>query len=203
MKKLFVISFALMSIMNAFAQQEVGTFTVQPKVGLNVANFTGSTDQGISRSPRIGLAAGIEFEYRCTFMSISLGVLYSMQGAKGSTMLENVKLNATDKLNYINIPIMANFYVTKDFALKVGFQPAIKVSDGYKISAQGQSLSGKLSDWGFEFNTFDFSIPVGLSYEFYNVVIDARYNIGITKVEKDAEGQNSIFQFTLGYKFRL
>ena len=31
-------------------------------------------------------------------------------------------------------------------------------------------------------NTFDFAIPVGLSYEFYNFVIDARYTFGVTKV---------------------
>ena len=31
----------------------------------------------------------------------------------------------------------------------------------------------------------DFSIPVGISYEYMNVVIDARYNLGLSKVHKD------------------
>jgi len=65
--------------------------------------------------------------------------------------------------------------------------------------------------------TFDFAIPVGLSYEYQNFVFDARYNFGVTKVFDnaksdwlglgvnmgDAKVHNSVFQFTIGYKFAL
>ena len=51
--------------------------------------------------------------------------------------------------------------------------------------------------------TVDLSIPVGLSYEYSNFVFDARYNFGVTKVADDADSKNSVFQFTLGYKFAL
>lgn len=56
-----------------------------------------------------------------------------------------------------------------------------------------------------EAKTVDFSIPVGLSYEFPTVpiVIDARYNWGLTKVVDGGDSKNSVFQFTLGYKFDL
>ena len=49
------------------------------------------------------------------------------------------------------------------------------------------------------------SIPVGLSYEYANVVLDARYNWGVTKVADlgDNSPKNSVFQITLGYKFDL
>ena len=51
----------------------------------------------------------------------------------------------------------------------------------------------------------DFSIPVGLSYEYQSFVLDARYNIGLTKTVKDAaeKTKNSVFQITVGYKFAL
>ena len=56
-------------------------------------------------------------------------------------------------------------------------------------------------------NTFDFAIPVGLSYEFYNFVIDARYTFGVTKVFDqdviDLDSKNLTFQLSLGYKFSL
>ena len=53
-------------------------------------------------------------------------------------------------------------------------------------------------------NSFNFSIPVGLSYEISSFVIDARYNIGITKIFKDADqGRNSTISLTVGYKFAL
>ena len=51
---------------------------------------------------------------------------------------------------------------------------------------------------------FDFSIPVGLSYEFANFVFDARYNFGVTDVFDWSDApKNSVFQFTFGYKFVL
>ena len=51
--------------------------------------------------------------------------------------------------------------------------------------------------------SFDFSIPVGLSYEYNNVVLDARYNWGLTKIADNSDSKNSVFQITLGYKFDL
>ena len=52
-------------------------------------------------------------------------------------------------------------------------------------------------------NTFDFAIPVGMSYEFNNFVLDARYNIGVTKVPKYGDGYTNVLQLTIGYKFKL
>lgn len=98
---------------------------------------------------------------------------------------------------------MANVYVAKGFALKLGIQPALNVSDGYTISTQGVEVSGDMSDLGYEVNSFDFSFPVGLSYEYKNFVAEARYNFGVTKVAKNFNDKNSVFQFTFGYKFKL
>lgn len=49
------------------------------------------------------------------------------------------------------------------------------------------------------------SIPVGLSYEYMNVILDARYHIGLTKVNKADAGdsKNKVFTFTVGYRFGL
>ena len=45
-------------------------------------------------------------------------------------------------------------------------------------------------------------IPVGLSYEYKNIVLDARYNFGLIKVFKglDLTSRNSLITLTLGYK---
>lgn len=52
---------------------------------------------------------------------------------------------------------------------------------------------------------FDIAIPFGLSYEFSNIVLDARYCPGIVALfdHSDLTNKNSVFQFTLGYKFEL
>lgn len=40
MKKLFLMAVMALATVSSFAQQAVGTFTIQPKVGLNLANVT-------------------------------------------------------------------------------------------------------------------------------------------------------------------
>ena len=52
----------------------------------------------------------------------------------------------------------------------------------------------------------NFSIPVGFSYEFANVVLDARYNIGLTPIQQvlDYKGpKNKVFTVSVGYRFTL
>ena len=55
------------------------------------------------------------------------------------------------------------------------------------------------------FNKFDLSIPIGISFEFSRVVIDARYLLGLTKVNKEGDKtcHNSVILITTGYKFKL
>lgn len=182
MKKLLLMAVVLLSSIGAFAQQEVGTFTLQPKVGLNIANLT-SLDGTKSKA---GFAIGLEGEYRAAdIVGVSAGLIYSGQGFKVKGGGDDDKWSP----GYLNIPILANVYVVKGLAVKAGVQPGFLVS---KDDADGAK-------------SFDFSIPVGLSYEFSNVVLDARYNIGVTKVfdAGDDSPKNSVFQITLGYKFSL
>lgn len=192
MKKILLTAVVMLASVASYAQQAVGTFTLQPKIGMNVASLTKSD----GADPRIGLAAGVEAEYQATdIFSISAGLIYSMQGNK----YEVKSVTATQKLDYINIPILANVYVVKGLAVKLGIQPAFNVSDKVKFSGSGSSVENE--DLGAE--SFDFSIPVGLSYEYSNVVFDARYNFGVTKVWDGGDPMNSVFQITLGYKFAL
>ncbi|MBQ9363496.1 MAG: PorT family protein [Bacteroidaceae bacterium] len=210
MKRILFIAITLLSTLNVAAQHEVGTFSIQPKVGLNISHGSTSSTNIVHVSPRLGLAAGVEGEYQFSnMMSVSLGVLYSMQGIKGKISLVSLatstatEIDEVIKFDYIILPIMANLYVVKGLALKAGVQPAFLVHNGYKVSGSNSNESGKMSDLGYELNTFDLSIPVGISGEYGNVVLDARYNIGVTKISKNYGGRNSVFQFTLGYKFVL
>ena len=191
MKKLILMAVMALATVSSFAQQAVGTFTIQPKVGLNLANVTNG-DGDI----RVGAVAGAEFEYQVSdIFSLSAGALYSMQGCKGET--EGV--DATVKLDYVNVPILANVYVVKGLAVKLGLQPGFNVT--HKLSVEKGGTSGSTDIPGVK--SVDLSIPVGLSYEYSNFVFDARYNFGVTKVADDADSKNSVFQFTLGYKFAL
>lgn len=192
MKKLFLAVVAMMISAATFAQNEVGQLTIQPKVGVNIANITDVNDA----DPRIGLAAGAEFEYGLTDnIGLSAGVLYSMQGVK--TII--VDDDCTSKLDYLNVPILANFYIAKGFAVKLGVQPGFKLSSKAKFKGSGGSKEVDVDG----FKSVDLSIPVGLSYQYQNIVFDARYNWGVTKIVDDVDSKHSVFQITVGYKFSL
>ena len=192
MKKMFLTAAMMLASVATFAQNAVGQITIQPKVGLNIANVTDADDA----DARIGLAAGAEFEYGVTDMiGVSAGLIYSMQGAK--TTVEGV--DATMKLDYLNVPILANVYVAPGLAVKLGIQPGFKLSAKGKAETSGVSAETDLDG----VKGFDLAIPVGVSYQYQNIVLDARYNWGVTKVAKDSDCKNSVFQFTIGYKLPL
>ena len=189
MKKILFDAAMLISSASAFAQHSVGSFTLQPKVGMNISTLT-NIDHSKSR---VDFAGGLEAEYQATdIFSLSAGLIYSRQGYKMDdvkTSLFTIKGGSWSG-SYLNIPVLANVYVAQGLAVKLGVQP------GFMVDKDGA---------GDDVKTFDFSIPVGLSYEFSHVVLDARYNWGVTKVVDagDKSPKNSVFQITLGYKFDL
>lgn len=195
MKKIMMIAAMMVAVLSANAQNEVGQVTLKPMVGVNLATLTGLEENKM----RVGLVAGAELEYGVAEnFSITAGALYSMQGTKWS----EGDFTETYKIDYINIPILANYYVTKGLAIKAGVQPAFAVSKKYKMSDDDASLEGDLDG----VSGFNLSIPIGLSYEYESFVFDARYNLGVTKVFKENGSKtpkNSVFMFTIGYKFEL
>jgi hypothetical protein len=199
MKKILVVAALMLSSVSTFAQHAVGSFNLQPKVGVSIANLTELKDT----DPRIGVVAGVEGEYQASdIISVSAGVLYSMQGSKYEYELRSQKYKSTNKLDYINVPIMANVYVTKGLAVKLGVQPGFNVSSSNKQEVNTFAGSGS-STFDVKAKSVDFSIPVGLSYEYNNFQLDARYNWGLTKAFENGKAKNSVFQITLGYKFDL
>ena len=187
-----MIAALMVAALSANAQNEVGQFTLQPKAGINISTITGDGDQ----KAKIGLVAGVEAEYGIAEkFGIAFGALYSMEGYRLADYAgtdKSLKCN----LDYINIPILAQFYPVKGLAIKAGVQPAFNVRHKASFDGNTSTIDGVQG--------FNLSIPVGLSYEISNFVIDARYNIGITKIYKDADqGRNSTISITVGYKFAL
>ncbi len=193
MKKLIAMATALLLSVGVYAQREVGTFTIMPKAGMNIAALTDAEGSDV----RIGFVGGAEAEYQFHDMfSVSAGLLYSMQGLTADRGGSDV----TYKMDYLNVPILVNCYVVKGLAVKLGIQPGFNINSKSKVEGGKTTVETEL-----DAKTLDFSIPVGVSYEFANFQLDARYNWGLTKVidAPDASPKNSVFQLTLGYKFEL
>lgn len=218
MKKIFSLAVAVMLSAVSFAQTEAGGFFFAPKVGYNAATLTNVTDH---YTTQVGLAVGVEVGYQMTDkFGITADVLYSGQGTFCDTKWGDpvfMSLKDNMKLDYLNIPILANFYIVKGLAVKAGIQPGFLVSAKRKVELfKEPETTIDLKDGT---NSFDFSIPVGLSYEWKNIIIDARYIFGLTNVNKSdcyffedidfseqafktvrKDNKNGVFQLTLGYK---
>lgn len=199
MKKLFLLAVvAMMTTMSVNAQN---TF-VKPMVGATLSKVT-SVD---NTKFKIGAVGGLEVGYHLSDpFALSAGLLVSMQG---SDYKDNAELkDAKTTLTYLNVPLLANYYVAPGLAIKAGIQPGFLLSHKSEATliALGSSVDFESSDTE-GLKKFDLSIPIGLSYEFSNIVIDARYNLGLTKIADDdliddaSKAKNSVFMLTVGYK---
>lgn len=129
MKRIFIAASMMMLFVYSFAQQEVGKVTVQPKLGVNVATITDATHP----TPVAGAVLGVEIErYMTKWLGISAGAHYSMQGGIDKddvqvgfygTTYHDVKMEV--RLDYINFPILAHFYILPELAIKAGVQPGL------------------------------------------------------------------------------
>ena len=207
MKKFTTLCLSLLFAATSFAQTEPGTFTLLPKMGLNLSSLTKSE---FEMDMKAGFCGGFELNYQLNkSFSLTLGALYSQQGCKRS---EN-DIKTTVNLEYINVPVLFNFHITNGLVAKVGVQPGLLLSDKMHIEAKGVSGETYFRDYvraipeykKTNMRDYDIAIPIGLSYEFSNFVLDARYCPGIVSLFDHWEltNKNSVFQFTLGYKYEL
>ena len=214
---------AMMATMSASAQArfETGTFTLQPRIGGTGSLFTNAPDMSnggktIDATPAGGSFTGLDLEY---YLSSRIGLTAGISWSEAGTGWEDydytvngvtMKVKESSlKTNYFNVPLTVNWYVLKGVALKTGVQ------FGFLTRATEHSLT-EYTEGGVDysltadadFKKFDVSIPVGLSYEFrFPIVIDLRFNVGLTKVNKDNTFSGDDFRnlqsaLTIGYKFK-
>lgn len=205
MKKLMILMAILTMAVVAKAQHEEGDFMVQPKVGLNIATLS-DADKSIT-----DLHFGIEAEYMVADkFSLGLGAILSNQGAKYDYWDEFGQNKYTVDLDYVHVPILASYYVLPGLAVKAGVQPGFKMRAKAKFDDRTidldelYKLGSNMLGEDIKVSKFDLSIPVGISYEYKNIVLDARYNWGLIKVMNVGDAfYNRCFMLSLGYKFVL
>ena len=196
MKKLMMIAALTVATLSANAQQ----MFVKPMVGATLATLTGDTE---GAKMKIGLAAGAEFGYNINDMfAVTAGALVSLQGAKFDDTPYEKDLTTT--LTYLNVPVLANVYIAPGLAIKAGVQPGFLLSrktKGDELISSGTWVSSELTSTD-GMKKIDLSIPLGLSYEFSDFVIDARYNLGLTNINDSDHHKvkNGVIMLTLGYK---
>jgi len=170
------------------------------KGGVNFATLNGGDIDG-SPDSRTNFHAGVFAEFPMTNMfSIQAEALYSGQGAE-------LDFRGTDgdraefQLDYINVPVLAKFYLAPGLSIEAGPQFSFLLNDeiDFNPNSDGGDSPSPIRD---NLKTFEFGVAGGLSFELpVGIFATARYNQGITDIADDFNVQNSVFQLGVGYKF--
>lgn len=194
MKKVALLIVCALLACNIYAQERKATWGV--KAGLNISGFW----KGVNLDPKykLGYQLGVVYEYRFTHLfALAPELVFSSEGMKGYFYDDDLdaKVKSTVFANYINLPVMAKFYVLK--GLSVDFGPQIGVNVFMHKSVDGYGVKMDSDDY----HGYHFGFGLGATYSYKDIFIQARYNLGLTNVFTFTSSKDYNFQIALGYKF--
>jgi opacity protein-like surface antigen len=197
----------------AIAILELGNVNAQDvkfgaKAGLNLSNVSIEIDGGMETDSKVGYNFG-------AFAEISLleklifqpELLFSTQGFKVKQSIDEFSFEQTNKMNYLNVPLMFRYAVFNKFGLEVGPQVGFLLSANSEIK---ETFNGESETFDQDFKdsvkSIDFGLNFGASYDVSeNIIIGARYNLGLSNINnEDGDANkinNTVFSFSLGYRF--
>ncbi len=233
---LFFLVFALTASV-ADAQSPVGTWSIIPRVGVSLAKLSGDEidmaagGANVSKSQyRAGFTGGADVMCQVSRgVGLSLGVFYTQRGtdykdceyqSSSAPIIYTAFHDSYQRMSDIDVPLMAHLYLTTGLSVGVGLQASFLVDDKFHYEMQSYVFDPETGARQWEPNTegdYDlkhamhtarFSVPVGLSYEYQQVVLEARYAFPLSKVYKKKDYgsddvRNRCFTVTVGYKFDL
>jgi len=187
MKKIFCSVSAVILIAYVAASQQTH-FGI--KAGVNFSSV--AVNDGADYEGKTGVhLGGLAHIHINPHFALQPELVFSMQG--GQDDAENTKL----KLNYVNIPLLAQYMTADGFRLQTGPQLGI-------LTSAKQKFGDVEVDAGDDVSTVDFSWAFGAGYLFHSGFgIDARYNLGISNISDNEsfEARNRVFQLGLFYQF--
>ncbi len=166
------------------------------KAGANFYTFGGDEVENEDLNSKFGLHIGglVNFSVSEKF-KVQPEIVFSIQGSKQTDGTDELNWN----FNYLNIPIMAQFYVSNGFFLETG--PQI----GFNLKAEiKDEESGTTFDLDDEIKSSDISWGLGAGYKTASGFgFGARYNLGLSSIaeETDVDIKNRGFQVGVFYLF--
>ena len=191
------------------ASPAAAQLTFGVKGGLNVAKLSFDPDEGFTPENRMGLVVGmiVTQPLRSRF-GLQLEALYSQKGTKDEFFDEDEGLNVkqTIKLDYIEIPVLANIAVTSSdtarFSINAGPAFAFLVNDKEVFEVDNAEVENDIED----IKSYDIGFAIGGAVQTRQLIFDARYTWGLVNLnddpdEPDQKVKNKAFTFTVGWLF--
>ncbi|MEJ7588564.1 MAG: porin family protein [Ferruginibacter sp.] len=178
MTKVF-LSVAMATILmtgTAVAQHSSQKAAIGVKGGLNL--YTIKQAQGINYDAKVGFNAGLLAHIHLVkHVALQPEIVYSRQGGKGSGAGVAFERN----LDYINVPVLAQYMFDNGFRIEAGPQVGILVNATHK---SGNTLTTDVKSF---YKTADVGLAGGISYVHpaSGFGVDLRYNLGLSNINKD------------------
>ncbi len=192
MKKISLVLTALALTTMSYAQHvQFGL-----KAGVNLADLKDDALADNAIDKRTGYHfGGLAHIHISRNFAIQPEVVYSAQGAEYKVQA----YSGTNKLNYINVPVLAQYMFSNGLRIQTGPQVSFLTSAKFKPDASDTEIDIENSldnaDFAWSFGA-GYLLPVGLG-------LDARYNLGINNVRNNnsTELHNRVWQIGLFYQF--
>jgi hypothetical protein len=183
--KRIIISAVLLLLIKVVSAQHV---EYGIKGGVNFANIKDDAADSKADSKTGFHLGGLAHIHLTRSFAIQPEIVYSTQGAE----YNGGKL----RLNYINVPVLAQYMFADGFRIQTGPQLGILTTSNFK--------SGNSETDVDNFSNADVSWAFGASYVGHSGLgVDARYNLGLTDVTKSNTNdfKNRVWQLGLFYQF--
>ena len=171
--------------------------------GLNVANTVDSYDEGYSTNNILGFHAGVTATIPIIYpLSFQPEVLFSQIGYKAYT----ADGDYTQRNNYINVPLLANFRLVRGLNFVIGPQLNFPISstntyyNGFTVDRETYYTDN--TNKSYVAGVVGLSIGLGPYVD-----LRARYVLDLTSNTQDGNSpipdyRNQVWQFGLGFKFQ-
>lgn len=195
MKKVMLFSaIALLAFTTAHAQGVI----FGARAGVNFATINSDNFDSFDGRTSFHLGVVSEIQLGETF-SFQPELLYSSQGSDYS----DPDFSGTVKLDYLNLPLIAKYYVAENFSLEVGPQIGFLLSANDEGESDGFTYDEDIKEF---IKGIDFGINFGVGYKLDSGLnFGARYNLGLSDVNDDYEEggtyKNGVIQAYLGFFF--
>lgn len=189
MKKLVLFAALAVFVFTTASAQEIA---FGAKAGVNFATVNGDDVEDVDGRTafQIGAVANIPIS---ELFAVQPEVVYSAQGFTIEETVLGMTFEGTGKLDYINIPVLADFTIAEGLSLQGGPQLGILVTDEFEVEGETESLDAESIDFGAALGA-QYKLPMGLFFQ-------ARYTVGLTDIDSEANVKNSVLSICAGWFF--
>lgn len=194
MKKVLFTAIAVLGFTFASAQlRDKGAIELVPQIGYSSSNYYGESNMNNSALSSVTFGVGSDYFFNDRW-SLRSGLHFQTMGSKLSSYYE-------EKLNYLTLPVNANWHFGSTRKWNLNFGPSFS----FLMSAKGNG-----DDIKDKANTFQLGLAYGIGYKIeindkFSILIDYQGITGLSDVPKDSNFtiRNAYGAFNVGGVFKL